>query len=617
AALLTAEPAALALLPTERGRVEIRALKVDGTPAGPTPLTWKSLRPEVAVVSDTTGGITALSTGQAVVQATAPGGVSVSVPVTVSLAEFSLDTEGLVLAPGDLDTLVVTVPSQGGRRLHPADLQWSASDPTVVQVSPQGVVRALMAGRAEVLVQGFLQERRVPVVVHQPVAHFLVSPRLGETVRLPLETSREFAVIPQTADSVPIGGVPLIWTVGDTAVASFDPATGRLLGRRVGSTTIAFAARGFLPTSWKVEVLPGAVALDRSAVSLRPTERLTIGASFVDTDGKPVMPATGLVWSSSDTGIVRVTAAGVVEGVLPGRVTVTARAPAGEPATATVIVTGDVLLSSSRGGRFGIYALAARSPDHFVPVVADSAANSVDASYSPDRSRLVYASDQFDHGNYDIVVADADGRHPVRLTNSAAIDHQPVWAPDGRRIVFVSGRDRLPQLYVMNADGSEVRQLTRMPGGAEEPAISADGKQVAFTGYPGDREGQSAIYLVPLAGGVPVAVSGAPDRKESRAAWLPDGSLAWMVQRRDKRDPDLVVKQGPGGGAPTPLVTTDRSLVDLAIARDGSRIAWVASRVPERSRSGVEYTFQWRPLPGGVDTVVRLLPGERITSPAF
>jgi hypothetical protein len=64
-------------------------------------------------------------------------------------------------------------------------------------------------------------------------------------------------------------------------------------------------------------------------------------------------------------------------------------------------------------------------------------------------------------------------------------------------------------------------------------------------------------------------------------------------------------------------MSTDGTLQDLAVSRDGARLAWVASRPAERNHSTLEFTFQWRPLVGGVDTSVRLLPGERITSPAF
>jgi hypothetical protein len=64
-------------------------------------------------------------------------------------------------------------------------------------------------------------------------------------------------------------------------------------------------------------------------------------------------------------------------------------------------------------------------------------------------------------------------------------------------------------------------------------------------------------------------------------------------------------------------VTSDFPLADVALARDGSRIAWIASRPSERNQDQLEFTFQWRSLTNGVQTSVRLRPGERVTSPAF
>jgi hypothetical protein len=99
--------------------------------------------------------------------------------------------------------------------------------------------------------------------------------------------------------------------------------------------------------------------------------------------------------------------------------------------------------------------------------------------------------------------------------------------------------------------------------------------------------------------------------------YLPSGELAWVLMRRDKREPDLVLRQAAAGGSPAAIVTSELTMVDVAFAPDGSRVAWVASRPLEQNRNLLEFTFQWRSLTSGAETSVRLLPGERITSPAF
>jgi hypothetical protein len=449
------------------------------------------------------------------------------------------------------------------------------------------------------------------------VARFAVAPRLTEPVRLPVQTTREFTLLPQTVDSVPIEGVPVTWTVGDTTIATFDPATGRLTARRAGTTTLQFATRGFLPKGWTIEVMPGDVALARTRFALRPGERSSLSPQFVDSSGKPVLPAAGLNWITSNAGVVRVTTEGQVEAVAPGRAVITAQAQGGPPSLATVFVTGDLLVASTRGGRFGVYTLLANQPENFFPVVADTLANYIDASYSPDRTRMAFAADRSGAGNYDIFVADADGRNAVRLTADPAMDLQPIWMPDGQHLVFVSARGGVRQLYMMRSDGSELRQLTTLTGGAEQPAVSPDGKAVAFTGFPSGRDGQSDIFVLPSGGGAPAAATDTRDRRETRPAYLASGELVWVQVRRDKREPDQLLRQAVPGGTPTPIVSSELTLVDVAVARDGSRLAWVATRPQERNRNVLEFTFQWRSLTSGAEASVRLLPGERITSPAF
>ncbi len=614
---LIAEPAALALLPTERGRVAVHAVRADGSIVSSPRLQWRSLRSDVVGLTDSIGTVVGVSSGTGSIQAQAPGGVIVTIPVTVTLTGVTLDQDRVILSPDEADTLIPLVPEQGRRRLSPGDLQWSSSDDAVAEVSPDGVVHAHAAGRAELLVRGFLRERRVPVIVHQRVARFLVAPRLTDTVRLPVPTLREFTLLPQTADSLPIEGVPITWVVGDSTIASFDTATGNLTAHRAGSTTLSFSTRGFLPREWRIEVFPPSVAFAEQRLSLRPGERQLLAPQYVDGAGKPLMPATGLSWLTSNSGVVRVTTEGEIEAVSMGRATITAQATGGPPTTLTVFVTGDLLVASTRGGRFGIYALLANTPERFIPILTDSSANYFDAVYAPDRSRLAFASDRLDRGNYDLFVADADGRNPVRITTEAGVDVQPVWTPDGRRIVFVSGRKGPRQIYVMNADGSAVRALTSLPGGAGEPAVSPDGRSVAFSGFPDGPEGESDIYTAPIDGGAAVPVTTTKDRREIRPSYLPDGGLTWVLVRRDRKDPDQLLRQAAAGGIPAALVTSELSLTDVAISRDGSRVAWVASRPDERNRKLLEYTFQWRSLSSGAETRVRLLPGERITSPAF
>lgn len=74
-------------------------------------------------------------------------------------------------------------------------------------------------------------------------------------------------------------------------------------------------------------------------------------------------------------------------------------------------------------------------------------------------------------------VASASSRHRVvRLTDTGG--YWPTWSPDGRKIAFASERDGNSEIYVMNADGSNVTRLT--DAGGNFPAWSPDGRRIAF-----------------------------------------------------------------------------------------------------------------------------------------
>ena len=63
-------------------------------------------------------------------------------------------------------------------------------------------------------------------------------------------------------------------------------------------------------------------------------------------------------------------------------------------------------------------------------------------------------------GDYEIFVMNADGTEVRQLTDNDDDDLYPIWSPDGESIAFMGGRDGDAEIFVMNADGTEVRQLT-------------------------------------------------------------------------------------------------------------------------------------------------------------
>ena len=114
-----------------------------------------------------------------------------------------------------------------------------------------------------------------------------------------------------------------------------------------------------------------------------------------------------------------------------------------------------------------------------------------------------------------------DGTEPAQLTHDG-VNSEPAWSPDGSRIAFVhsDGSSGGSQIYVMNADGSNVVQRTN--AGGASPAWSPDGTRMAFSSL---RDGQYRIYVMrvdedwwnPAPLGFDRGWNGQP-------AWSPDGT---------------------------------------------------------------------------------------------
>jgi Tol biopolymer transport system component len=159
-------------------------------------------------------------------------------------------------------------------------------------------------------------------------------------------------------------------------------------------------------------------------------------------------------------------------------------------------------------------------------------------AWSPDGKRIAFTSRR--DGNNEIYVMGADGSNPTRLTFEPGDDFAPTWSPDGKQIAFVSDRDQMAgiyDLYIMAADGSQVRRLTRPePGGLTNdtaidysPAWSPDGTRIAFRSH---HNGPADIYVINVDGSGLLNLTGGKGDNWS-PNWSPDGTQIIFQTNRD------------------------------------------------------------------------------------
>jgi Tol biopolymer transport system component len=201
---------------------------------------------------------------------------------------------------------------------------------------------------------------------------------------------------------------------------------------------------------------------------------------------------------------------------------------------------------------------------------------------------------------YEIYSQDLTTGERVNLTNTPGYDAEGAYSPDGSRIVFASNRNAylrpmtaaqaatfehdksyMMDIYLMDADGSNVRQLTDSPGYDGGPFFSADGKQITWRRFSNDGS-RAEIYTMDLASGEETQVT-----RMGVMSWAPyfhpsGDYLIFASNREGFANFELFMVAADGQGEPV-RVTFTKGFDGLPVfSPDGQWLSWTSNRTANR-----------------------------------
>jgi TolB protein len=208
-------------------------------------------------------------------------------------------------------------------------------------------------------------------------------------------------------------------------------------------------------------------------------------------------------------------------------------------------------------------------------------------------------------GNRDIYRAALDGGDVARLTTAVGEDVHPTAA--GHTVIFTTFRHGQGELYAVPLSGGAERRLTTTPASELEPALSPDGRQLAFVRIV---SGVGRIFTSgPDAAGPTPLTTGSSAWPEASPAWGPGGRIVYTSTAAGIAELDTAsVSTSPAAIGPLTAANTSAAEVEATWSVDGSRIVFVSNR------SGAARLYL---LTLGATHITPLAAGEDAAQPAW
>jgi TolB protein len=203
---------------------------------------------------------------------------------------------------------------------------------------------------------------------------------------------------------------------------------------------------------------------------------------------------------------------------------------------------------------------------------------------------------------FSLHVTDADGEGGQVALASPEPIISPAWAPDGKRLAYVSFEMQKAVVWVQDLTSGERRVLANFRGSNSAPAFSPDGQRLAVTL---SQDGLAQLYTLPVAGGSPVRVTSS-NGIDTEPVFSPDGRSIYFVS--DRGGGPQIYRVGAGGGSPERVSFAGAYNISPAISPDGKQMAYI-------SRQGNAYRLMLQDLEGGSPTALSETQDDE--SPSF
>jgi len=191
--------------------------------------------------------------------------------------------------------------------------------------------------------------------------------------------------------------------------------------------------------------------------------------------------------------------------------------------------------------------------------------------WSPDGKKIVFNSNR--SGNHEIYSINADGTELKRLTNNTRDDMDPKWSPNGSRIVYETTKNLSTggwyyEICVMNSDGTEQKELIE----GVSPLWAPDGTHIAFSGAD---DNISDIFMIePDGTGLKNLINNPTD--EFDFSWSPDSKLIAFATNRDYNAEIYILCVDCEGNQQINITNSDTNDQKPSWSPDGTQIAFLS-----------------------------------------